>query len=548
MQVSNPHALIILEIMKQPRQSNSVGLTTLQLVQQMGHDSISKCVHVESLVHHSKWLHSSSQQNDSSWLLEQHDHAPEMTTPLSSPILINFRHLQFEKTKLFASLSQLYGWCFFRYDHCGNNWYCLTCSSSSRCCHFKKCPDIDHSEPSSSSGVDQSSEVEVKLEDQIKSITDEFGMLKVTSHSQKQFSSYSSQQKLILQDRLKWISDKLLLKSIPSDVATYICRSNSDTDQHRPLFQLRPSQLGCSCEPHSSSDQSANVMIENTHACTLLCPTVFVDIECVSLKCLRCLQLTQYVFIDFVISSNYNVDCSIDWTILCLWSSSYDGADDCILNIDSRHMIDHRVFLDKQQLMFNSLKFFPFSSFVDKVIQEYSATFDLCGIRRQVDDALDRRLSVLRHWKWSDAYRNFELLQRLPYDLVSSCDCDGVCGDGTAQAIRLKQLCISPLPRQTEQLGSMKHISFQKHTFLKQHLNRTNAISYVTVTSSKFKLMFASIPIMVDCGWLVIFDQTGESRNVCSTLWNVPSELKIWTKWKTSDWLDRARPPSHKHC
>jgi hypothetical protein len=159
------------------------------------------------------------------------------------------------------------------------------------------------------------------------------------------------------------------------------------------------------------------------------------------------------------------LELSLFLTFCVNWFSShrYDGADDCILNLDSKHLFDHQVFINKQSNMLG-LQSFPHSKFVDQIIQDYSSSINSCGLSTLTHSYLAQRLSSFRYWAWMEAYRNYELLQCLPYESMCSCSCDGICGDGTSQAIRQKQLSICPLPCEVIQRSS---ISFQDHTFLK---------------------------------------------------------------------------------
>jgi hypothetical protein len=95
------------------------------------------------------------------------------------------------------------------------------------------------------------------------------------------------------------------------------------------------------------------------------------------------------------------------------------------------------------------------------------------------DDIKDL-LSPLKFWNWQSAYRSFEILQDLPFDKINSCDCSGICCDGTMQCIRLKQLHIRPLD--SEQLPR-KSISFKNHTLIESHtlrekLTRSHAFDF----------------------------------------------------------------------
>jgi hypothetical protein len=70
----------------------------------------------------------------------------------------------------------------------------------------------------------------------------------------------------------------------------------------------------------------------------------------------------------------------------------------------------------------------------------------------------------MRYWDWQSAYRNFELLQQLPFDYVCSCSCRSICGDGTSQAIRFKHLDIQAHPAEDIDRPFVK---FQQHTLFK---------------------------------------------------------------------------------
>lgn len=105
----------------------------------------------------------------------------------------------------------------------------------------------------------------------------------------------------------------------------------------------------------------------------------------------------------------------------------------------------------------------------------YATQLSLLGY--SVSDAnVKDQLSALRHWDWQSAYRNFELLQQLPFDRINSCACEGICCDGTMQCIRLKQLHIKPLDVESE---PRKSVPFRTHTLIASKQIRDKVSQYI---------------------------------------------------------------------
>jgi hypothetical protein len=201
---------------------------------------------------------------------------------------------------LFAHLTDRHGWIFFRYDNSGKQWFCLTCSSSKKCCHWHTFPFSDDSaahESQFSSSAPADVDRADALEAEIANITDEHGMLKVTSHSVQTFPQYSIEQKSMLLHRKNWVQQRISSCFADRQFAStdefnrFIWMRNSSPigESDSRLLVLRPASSQCKCE------QAEGIPLSSEG--TLLCDGFFVDVLCISLQCTRCQHITRCAFV-----------------------------------------------------------------------------------------------------------------------------------------------------------------------------------------------------------------------------------------------------------
>jgi len=204
--------------------------------------------------------------------------------------------------------------------------------------------------------------------------------------------------------------------------------------------------------------------------------------------------------------------------------SSFDGASSCILNLDNKHLFDHRIFLDKQMAMLNQRKNFGYKPFADSLIDQYVLEIVIAIVFKSVSvlfhqyqtmfcrsfifsflflflfsvrniishfcrycmnfqlihagmDLTDEQITsfqsrlsalALRHWPFQRAYRDYEVLQQLPFDEVNHCSepgCNGINMDGTLLSIRASQLHIAEPEKEKHERTLLA--TFQQHTLIK---------------------------------------------------------------------------------
>lgn len=177
--------------------------------------------------------------------------------------------------------------------------------------------------------------------------------------------------------------------------------------------------------------------------------------------------------------------------VICLISVSfysYDGADDCVLNIDSKKLVAHEIFMEKQNMMLNQSKMYPMQQWIDSIIDRLVQKLDfqyLSSIRPSV--ALESaykdirsKLCHLTNWDWFPIFYSFVQLQNLPFNDAHTCsnpDCPGIILDGTFQAqVKTQNFAFptsvtSPIRNQV--------VKFQDHTLIKSKLLRDQLTTYV---------------------------------------------------------------------
>jgi hypothetical protein len=123
-------------------------------------------------------------------------------------------------------------------------------------------------------------------------------------------------------------------------------------------FSFAPEELQCGC-----STETAEIEIIALEA-KLLMADIFVPVECKSWKCKKCEKLSRYKFND-------------EWQLLVriihaqlifAFLVRYDGANDCILNWNSKWLICHEIIQKRQDFMFCCSKFNATSTYVDSNI------------------------------------------------------------------------------------------------------------------------------------------------------------------------------------